>query len=107
MIEGLSALKQPCNVTLYSDSQYVVQAMEAGWPQGWKAKGWRRKDKKPAVNPDLWERLLALCETHRVKFKWVRGHTGHPQNERCDRLAVAAAKGEDLAVDAEYERVAC
>ena len=103
VIEGLAALKEPCDVTLYSDSQYVVNAMNAGWPQGWKAKGWRRKGNQRAVNPDLWERLLRLCETHQVTFKWVRGHSGHPENERCDALAVAAAKGENLAVDQGYE----
>ena len=104
VIEGLAALKEPCDITLYSDSQYVVKAMGAGWPQGWKAKGWRRKGNQPAVNPDLWERLLQLCETHQVNFKWVRGHSGHPENERCDALAVAAAKGDDLAVDEGYEK---
>lgn len=104
VIEGLAALKEPCEVTLFSDSEYVVRAMEAGWPQGWKAKGWRRKGNKKAVNPDLWERLLQLCEAHRVEFRWVRGHSGHPQNERCDALAVAAASGDELAIDEEYEQ---
>lgn len=106
VIEGLAALKEPCDVTLYSDSTYVVKSIEAGHAQDWKARGWRRKGNRPVLNPDLWERLLQLCEAHQVEFKWVRGHSGHAQNERCDALAVAAARGEDLAVDQEYENAA-
>ena len=102
IIEGLSALKTACRVTVHSDSEYVVKAMQAGWPHKWKARGWKRGGNKPAVNPDLWERLLALCERHQVTFKWVRGHSGHPENERCDALAVAAAKGRGLSVDTGY-----
>ena len=71
------------------DSQYVVNGIEQGWAKSWKANGWRKKDKKPALNPDLWDELLTLLEKHEVKFQWIRGHDGHPENERCDRLAVA------------------
>ncbi len=89
-IVGLSALKEPCRVRLYSDSKYLVDAINLGWAEKWKAKGWMRTAKEPAANPDLWERLLALLQTHTVTLHWVKGHAGHPQNERCDRLAVAA-----------------
>lgn len=87
-IEGLSALREPCEVTLYSDSRYLVDAVTLGWARSWQASGWRRGKAK---NPDLWERLLALLDVHRVTFVWVRGHDGHPENERCDALATAAA----------------
>lgn len=90
-IVGLSALKEPCRVRLYSDSKYLVDAINLGWAEKWKSKGWMRTAKEPAANPDLWERLLLLLQTHTVTFHWVKGHAGHPQNERCDRLAVAAA----------------
>ncbi len=89
VIEALSALKEPCTVTLTSDSKYVIDAITKGWVYGWKRNGWRKADKKPAVNVDLWEKLLPLLETHKVTFVWVKGHDGHPENERCDRLAVA------------------
>ena len=91
-IEGLSALKRPCRVTLYSDSQYLVNAVTKGWAKRWQKNGWMRTKTEAALNPDLWERLLALLEQHEVTFVWVRGHAGHPENERCDRLAVAQAK---------------
>lgn len=103
-IEGLEALKEPCNVTLYSDSQYVTKAMQEGWPQKWRKKGWRRGRNGVAINPDLWERLLRLCERHCVQFKWIKGHSGHPENERCDTLAVSAAGSSELAADISYER---
>jgi ribonuclease HI len=103
-IAGLEALKEPCRVRLYSDSQYLVNAIEKGWAARWRANGWMRNRREPAVNPDLWERLLELCRMHQVQFLWVRGHAGHPENERCDRLATAAADGTDLAVDEAYER---
>ncbi len=103
-IVGLEALKEPCRVRLYSDSQYLVNAIEKGWAARWRANGWMRNRREPAVNPDLWERLLELCRMHQVQFLWVRGHAGHPENERCDRLATAAADGTDLAVDEAYER---
>ena len=90
-ITGLRALKEPCSVTLYSDSQYVVNGITKGWAKKWKANGWRRSNKEPALNPELWDELLTLCERHQVTFQWVRGHNGHAENERCDRLAVAGA----------------
>ncbi len=102
VIVALEALKTPCRVTLYSDSQYVVNAVNQGWAARWKANGWRRNRRELAVNPDLWERLLALCETHRVEFHWLRGHSGHRENERCDHLANTAARQPDLPVDAGY-----
>ncbi len=89
VIVGLSALKEPCNVLLTTDSRYVADAVTKGWVYGWKARGWVKADKKPALNSDLWEKLLPLLETHNVTINWVRGHAGHPENERCDRLAVA------------------
>ena len=92
VIEGLSALNEPCEVTLTSDSKYVIDSIQKGWARSWKRNGWRKADKKPALNADLWERLLALLEIHRVTLVWVRGHEGHEENERCDRLAVAAAQ---------------
>ena len=98
-IEGLRALKEPCDVTLYSDSQYVVNGIQKGWARKWRSMGWMRTADEPAKNPDLWAALLSLCETHTVEFKWVRGHVGLPENERADRLAVAAAQGPDLKVD--------
>ena len=103
-IVGLEALKEPCRVRLYSDSQYLVNAIEKGWAARWRANGWMRNRREPAVNPDLWERLLELCRMHQVQFLWVRGHAGHPENERCDRLATAAADAPDLGVDEGYER---
>jgi ribonuclease HI len=103
-IVGLEALKEPCHVTLYSDSQYVVNSIKKGWAARWQANGWRRNPKEKAINPDLWERLLELCEIHKVQFEWVRGHAGHKENERCDTLATAAAQGPGLAVDAVYEK---
>jgi len=102
-IKGLEALKEPCEVTLFSDSQYVVNAIEDGWAKRWKANGWRRNRKEPALNSDLWGRLLALCEYHRVSFQWVRGHNGHAENERCDALAVVASKTPNLLCDEGYE----
>lgn len=91
-IEGLAALKEPCAVTLYTDSQYLANGITKGWARSWRANGWRKADKKPALNADLWERLLTLLETHKVTVRWVRGHDGHSENERCDRLAVAASR---------------
>lgn len=91
VIAALACLKEPCDVTLCTDSQYVVNGIEKGWAEKWRRNGWRKSDKTPALNADLWERLLALLETHRVRFVWVKGHAGHPENERCDALAVQAA----------------
>ena len=90
-IEGLKALKRPCRVTLTTDSKYVCDGINLGWAKSWKARGWIKSDKKPALNPDLWERLLDLLDTHFVTFVWVKGHAGHPYNERCDRLATEQA----------------
>ncbi len=89
VIKGLEALSEPCAVDLWSDSKYVIDALEKGWAKGWRAKGWVKGDKKPALNPDLWERLLELCEEHHVTLHWVKGHADDPYNERCDKLAVA------------------
>lgn len=88
VIAALSALKEPCKVTLTSDSKYVIDAVTKGWAKKWQANGWVKSDKKPALNADLWKKLLALLEKHDVRFVWVKGHAGHPENERCDRLAV-------------------
>ena len=103
-IRALEALKKPCNVTLYSDSQYVVHGMTKGWALRWRANGWMRNKKEPAVNSDLWSKLLDLDDQHDVQWRWLRGHAGHRENERADRLAVAAAKGNDLPADEAYER---
>ena len=92
VIKGLQALKEPCNVELYSDSKYVIDALEKGWAWGWRKKGWIKSDKKPALNPDLWERLLQLCDYHKVNLHWVKGHATNPYNNRCDELAVAESK---------------
>ena len=87
-IMGLSALKEPCKVRLVTDSKYVADGITKGWAVSWKNNGWRKADKKPALNPDLWERLLDLLKQHDVTIDWVKGHAGHPENERCDKLAV-------------------
>lgn len=89
VIAGLRALKMPCDVTLTTDSKYVVDSIQKGWVYNWKKKGWMKSDKKPALNVDLWEELLPLLAMHQVSFVWVKGHAGHPENERCDHLAVA------------------
>ena len=88
-IMGLAALKEPCEVRLVTDSKYVADGITKGWAESWRKNNWRKADKKPALNPDLWERLLDLVNTHKVTVEWVKGHAGHPENERCDRLAVA------------------
>jgi ribonuclease HI len=105
VIAALEALSEPCEITIHSDSQYVVHAIEKGWARKWRADGWRRgpKLRERALNPDLWESLLALLAQHRVKLDWVRGHAGNAENERADELAVAALRGEVLAVDDGYE----
>lgn len=92
VIEALGALKQPCNVVLTTDSKYVCDAINKGWVYSWKKNGWKKSDKKPALNVDLWEKLLPLLEKHNVEFVWVKGHNGHPYNERCDTLAVSEYK---------------
>ena len=88
VISALAALKEPCQVLLTTDSKYVVDSITKGWVYGWKKRGWVKSDKKPALNVDLWEQLLPLLERHKVAFHWVKGHAGHPENERCDQLAV-------------------
>ena len=88
VLYALKALKEECNVILTSDSKYVVDSIEKGWVYGWKKKGWKKADGKPALNVDLWEQLLPLLAQHKVTFNWIKGHAGHPENERCDRLAV-------------------
>jgi ribonuclease HI len=102
-IRGLELLNQPCRVTLYSDSQYLVNAMSLGWARRWQARGWQRNRKDHAANPDLWARLLALCARHEVEFRWVKGHAGHAENERCDELSVLALRQPELPVDEGYE----
>ena len=92
VIEGLQKLKEPCIVELYSDSKYVIDGLEKGWAEGWKRRGWVKSDKKPALNPDLWERLLELTYVHTMHYHWVKGHAENPKNNRCDELAVAEWK---------------
>lgn len=104
VLAGLRSLEEPSRVTLYSDSRYVVDAMAKGWARSWRDKGWRKRDKAPALNPDLWAEMLDLSDRHQVEFRWVKGHSGDPENERCDELAVAAASGTELARDEVYER---
>lgn len=95
-INGLRMLKEPCEVTLYSDSKYLIDSIEKGWVYSWKKNGWRKGDKTPALNPDLWQEVLNLLEYHNVTLIWVKGHNGHEYNERCDRLAVAGAEAASL-----------
>jgi ribonuclease HI len=103
-IAGLEALKYPCKIILHSDSRYVVNAIAKGWARKWRKNGWWRTKKEKAVNIDLWEKLLALCEKHEVDFKWVKGHADHKFNERCDMLATAALKEPNLPADEGYEQ---
>lgn len=98
-IVGLEALIRPCQVDLYSDSQYLVKAFREHWIEGWQKKNWTRGKKEPVKNVDLWKRLLAAMEPHEVEYHWVKGHAGHEENERCDRLAVQAAEGDNLPED--------
>ncbi len=102
VIKALEALNRPCPVILHSDSRYVVDAIEKGWAKKWQANGWRRNKRELALNPDLWQTLLELCARHQVQFRWVRGHAGNAENERCDRLAVQAAKQPNLPEDVGY-----
>ena len=99
VIVGLEALTKPCNVTVYSDSKYVVEAFNQRWIDSWVKKGWKRSKNEPVKNVDLWQRLLIAKNNHQVEFCWVKGHDGHPQNERCDQLAGEAADGELLLID--------
>lgn len=105
-IVGLRSLKMPCGVVLTSDSKYVVNGIEKGWAKKWRSKGWKLSPSKPAKNPDLWAELLDLCEEHTVEFKWVKGHNNHPENERCDELAVAASCEKELPIDDGFENPA-
>lgn len=89
VIQGLLSLKEPCKVTLTTDSQYVVNGITQGWAENWQKNGWRNTKRQPVANIDLWEELLSMLQIHDVKFIWVKGHAGYPENERCDQLAVA------------------
>lgn len=102
VICGLELLKEPCDVTMITDSQYIVNAFKQHWIDGWLRRGWKGAGNKPVKNVDLWKRLLAAMEPHEVRFEWVRGHAGHPENERCDALATAAADGDGLQEDEGY-----
>lgn len=92
VINGLSALNRKCDVTIYTDSQYVVNGITKGWAESWKKNGWHKKDKKPALNADLWDMLLNLLSEHKYAFVWLKGHDGHPENERCDAMAVSESQ---------------
>jgi ribonuclease HI len=92
VIRALSALKEPCEVELYTDSKYVLDALTKGWAKGWRARGWVKGDKKPALNPDLWQTLLELTEKHTMHYHWVKGHADNPKNNRCDEMAVAESR---------------
>ncbi len=92
VIEALSLLKEPCTVELYSDSKYVIDALEKGWARSWQKRGWVKSDKKPALNPDLWEQLLALTDRHQVHCHWVKGHAANEKNNRCDQMAVEESR---------------
>ncbi|NEN87608.1 MAG: ribonuclease HI [Okeania sp. SIO3H1] len=101
-ILGLQTLESACNVTLYTDSKYIVDAITKGWAKRWRANDWKRNKKDKAMNPDLWEKLLDLCNKHQVEFSWVRGHSGNIENERCDKLAVQASQQPNLPPDSGY-----
>lgn len=103
-VAGLEALTERCAVTLFSDSQYLVKAMKLGWAEGWRKRGWMRNARDRAVNPDLWQRLLDLCDRHEVEFRWLAGHAGDSRNEYCDVVASKAAAGKNLPRDEVYER---
>ncbi len=103
VITGLEALKTACQVTVYTDSRYVADAVEKGWARRWRANGWQRNKHEPALNADLWERLLTLIERHRVAFRWIKGHAGDPENERCDQLTQEAARQPHRPPDSVYE----
>ena len=92
VIEGLKALKESCIVELYSDSKYVIDGLQKGWAVSWRSRGWKKADKKPALNPDLWAELLELTEKHAMRYHWVKGHADNPKNNRCDELAVAESQ---------------
>jgi len=104
VIIGFQALNQPCHVVLHSDSQYVIRAFKEHWIDSWIRKGWTRGRGEPVANVDLWKQLLDLMKGHEVEFEWIKGHAGHPENERCDKLATGAADGDNLAVDQTAEQ---
>ncbi|MEF9864933.1 MAG: ribonuclease HI [Oscillospiraceae bacterium] len=91
-ISALKLLKEPCEITLCSDSKYVIDGLSKGWAKGWRARGWVKSDRKPALNSDLWAMLLDLTESHKITYNWIKGHAGHKENERCDALAVAESQ---------------
>ena len=91
-IEALKLLKEPCEVTIWTDSKYVADGLDKGWAAGWKKNGWKKADKKPALNPDLWDELLTLYDKHTITIQWIKGHASHPENEKCDRMAVAESQ---------------
>lgn len=105
-IMGLEALKEPCEASLHSDSQYLCNAVEKRWLYNWQRMGFKKKDGKPVPNTDLWRRLLPLLKTHHVSFSWLRGHTGHEENERCDEVARSWAQKDGLPADETYEATA-
>lgn len=102
-IVGLESLKERCRVILYSDSQYLVNGISKGWARKWRSQGWKRNKTEKALNQDLWDRMLDLCDMHDVEFRWVRGHAGNSENERCDRLSMQAAQRPGLGADRAYE----
>ncbi len=102
VIAALESLKVPCNVKIYTDSQYIVKAIQEGWLNNWVKKNWRKADKQPVMNKDLWQRMLVLLEKNTVTFHWTKGHAGDPLNERCDELAVNAIRESDLLEDEGY-----
>jgi ribonuclease HI len=104
VVRGLEALKEPCDVAVLSDSQYIVDAVKQDWLARWRENGWVTADKKPVKNVDLWAKLIDLLARHRVTFEWVRGHRGHPENERCDKIAREACRAKQLAIDEAFER---
>ncbi len=101
VIRALECLNRPCEIDLYSDSKYVVDAFNQRWIESWQKKGWKKSDNKPVKNIDLWKKLLSLKQPHAIRFHWVKGHDGHPQNERCDVLATTAADSGNLLEDVE------
>ena len=104
VIEPLRLLKEPCKVTIYTDSMYIVNSVKKKWLDGWVKRDWKRSDREPVKNIDLWKLMLELLEVHQLDFNWVKGHNEHEENERCDELAVSARQQRDLEVDGEYEK---